>query len=58
MNGECVREGQTGREGERELETEGNNSGTCMGNTSIFSTFPLRAKQRHELNDFGRGVWE
>ena len=40
------------------LETEGNNSGTCTGNTSIFSTSPQRAKQKHELNDFGRGEWE
>lgn len=44
--------------GERWLESEGNNFGTCMGNTSIFSTSPQRAKQKHELNDFGRGEWE
>lgn len=40
------------------LETEGNNSGTCTGNTSIFSTSPQRAEQKHELNDFGWGGWE
>lgn len=47
-----------GREGRRGLESEGNNSGTCTGNTSIFSPSPRRAKQKHELNDFGRGEWE
>lgn len=57
-HGECVRGGDSGKEGERGLDTEENNSGTCTGNTSIFSTSPLRAKQKHELNDFGRGEWE
>ena len=47
-----------GREGRRGLESEENNSGTCTGNTSIFSPSPRRAKQKHELNDFGRGEWE
>lgn len=55
-NGECVRDGEGG--GVRGLATEGNNSGTCTGNTSIFSTSPQRAKQKHELNDFGRREWE
>ncbi|CAJ1052564.1 Hypothetical predicted protein, partial [Xyrichtys novacula] len=54
--------GETEEEEEEEeeggLETEGNNSGTCTGNTSIFSTSPQRAAQKHELNDFGWGGWE
>lgn len=62
MESACERQRQRGRgeeeEEERELQTEGNNSGTCTGNTSIFSTSPQRAKQKHELNDFGRGEWE
>lgn len=67
--GECMRRGGGGRGGggsEREggrwleerrrgLDAEENNSGTCAGNTSIFSSSPLRAEQKHELNDFGRG---
>lgn len=53
-----MRTRETGKEGERGLETEGNYSGTCTGNTSIFSTAPQRAKQKHELNEFGQGEWE
>lgn len=39
----------------RGLDAEENNSGTCTGNTSIFSSSPLRAEQKHELNDSGCG---
>lgn len=57
-SGGSVRGGEPAREGRRGLETEGNNSETCTGNTSIFSTSPQRAEQRHELNDFCHGEWE